>query len=88
MLRYVHCRLRTLQRTAIELFLIDQTNYFLNFTKKEDRTKVLRTISKVKRGDSLFKVYGYNRKLSSVLKDSKLTEVGYLLIFIASGLLR
>lgn len=33
MLRDIHCRLRNLQRTALEFFLLDQTNYFVNFNK-------------------------------------------------------
>lgn len=30
-LREIHSRRYNMQRTAIELFLVDQTNYFLNF---------------------------------------------------------
>ena len=33
-LRELHFRRYNLRRSALELFLIDQTNYFLNFQKK------------------------------------------------------
>ncbi|KAK3582874.1 hypothetical protein CHS0354_012486 [Potamilus streckersoni] len=38
-LREIHFRRYNLRRSALELFLIDQTNYFLNFQQK-DRNKV------------------------------------------------
>uniref|UniRef100_A0AAX7UYT6 Neurobeachin-like protein 2 n=1 Tax=Astatotilapia calliptera TaxID=8154 RepID=A0AAX7UYT6_ASTCA len=38
-IREVHLRRYNLRRSALEIFLIDQTNYFLNF-KKEARNKV------------------------------------------------
>ncbi|XP_028835507.1 neurobeachin-like protein 1 isoform X3 [Denticeps clupeoides] len=38
-IREVHLRRYNLRRSALEIFLIDQTNYFLNFTK-EARNKV------------------------------------------------
>ena len=34
-LREIHSRRYNLSRTALEFFLIDQTNYFVNFTSKE-----------------------------------------------------
>ena len=33
-LREIHFRRYNLRRSALEFFLVDQTNYFLNFTKK------------------------------------------------------
>lgn len=34
-LREVHSRRYNMQRTALELFLVDQTNYFLNFSSSK-----------------------------------------------------
>ena len=34
-LREIHSRRYNLSRTALEFFLIDQTNYFVNFTSKQ-----------------------------------------------------
>ncbi|RMX38939.1 hypothetical protein pdam_00016423 [Pocillopora damicornis] len=42
-LREVHLRRHNLRRSALEFFLMDQTNYFLNFTK-ETRNKVYKRI--------------------------------------------
>ena len=36
-LREVHSRRYSMQRTALELFLVDQTNYFLNFISSKVR---------------------------------------------------
>ena len=33
-LREIHFRRYNLRRSALEMFLVDQTNYFLNFEKK------------------------------------------------------
>ena len=33
-LREIHFRRYNLRRSALEVFLVDQTNYFLNFQKK------------------------------------------------------
>ena len=42
-LREVHLRRYLLRRSALEIFLVDRTNYFLNF-KKRDRNKVYNKI--------------------------------------------
>jgi hypothetical protein len=42
-IREVHSRRYLLRRSALEIFLVDQTNYFLNFKTKE-RAKVYRLI--------------------------------------------
>ena len=34
-LREIHSRRYNMARTALEIFLVDQTNYFLNFTDKK-----------------------------------------------------
>uniref|UniRef100_A0A8D3C9N3 Neurobeachin-like protein 2 n=1 Tax=Scophthalmus maximus TaxID=52904 RepID=A0A8D3C9N3_SCOMX len=67
-IREVHLRRFNLRRSALEIFLIDQTNYFLNF-KKEVRNKVysrmllLRSLS----------LYG-TRSPQELLKASGLTQ--------------
>uniref|UniRef100_A0AAQ5Z645 Neurobeachin-like protein 2 n=1 Tax=Amphiprion ocellaris TaxID=80972 RepID=A0AAQ5Z645_AMPOC len=67
-IREVHLRRYNLRRSALEIFLIDQTNYFLNF-KKETRNKVysrmllLRSLS----------LYG-TRSPQELLKASGLTQ--------------
>uniref|UniRef100_A0A671YZN7 Neurobeachin-like protein 2 n=1 Tax=Sparus aurata TaxID=8175 RepID=A0A671YZN7_SPAAU len=67
-IREVHLRRYNLRRSALEIFLIDQTNYFLNF-KKEVRNKVysrmllLRSLS----------LYG-TRSPQELLKASGLTQ--------------
>ncbi|KAK6325637.1 hypothetical protein J4Q44_G00049790 [Coregonus suidteri] len=67
-IREIHLRRYNLRRSALEIFLIDQTNYFLNF-KKEVRNKVysrmllLRSLS----------LYG-TRSPQELLKASGLTQ--------------
>ncbi|XP_056156935.1 neurobeachin-like protein 1 [Lampris incognitus] len=67
-IREIHLRRYNLRRSALEIFLIDQTNYFLNF-KKEARNKVysrmllLRTLN----------LYG-TRSPQELLKASGLTQ--------------
>ncbi|XP_029923229.1 neurobeachin-like protein 1 isoform X1 [Myripristis murdjan] len=67
-IREIHLRRYNLRRSALEIFLIDQTNYFLNF-KKEARNKVysrmllLRSLS----------LYG-TRSPQELLKASGLTQ--------------
>ncbi|XP_067931880.1 neurobeachin-like protein 1 [Watersipora subatra] len=73
MLVSIHYRLRNLQRTALELFLHDGTNYFLNFPTKEIRHKVLEEIAKKKAGDTQFKIFGSaNGKAAQILTQSAL----------------
>ncbi|XP_054646367.1 neurobeachin-like protein 1 isoform X2 [Dunckerocampus dactyliophorus] len=67
-IREVHLRRYNLRRSALEIFLIDQTNYFLNF-KKEARNKVYNRML-VLRSLSL---YG-TRSPQELLKASGLTQ--------------
>eukprot|EP01102_Stenamoeba_stenopodia_P003313 TRINITY_DN1325_c0_g1_i2.p1 TRINITY_DN1325_c0_g1~~TRINITY_DN1325_c0_g1_i2.p1 ORF type:complete len:734 (+),score=167.59 TRINITY_DN1325_c0_g1_i2:1-2202(+) len=46
-IREVHLRRYLLRRSALEIFLVDRTNYFLNF-KKRDRNKVYNKIIQLK----------------------------------------
>ncbi|KAG7467392.1 hypothetical protein MATL_G00152830 [Megalops atlanticus] len=67
-IREVHLRRYNLRRSALEIFLIDQTNYFLNF-KKEVRNKVYRQILLLRS----FSLYG-TRSPQELLKVSGLTQ--------------
>ncbi|KAK9524056.1 hypothetical protein VZT92_017923 [Zoarces viviparus] len=68
-IREVHLRRYNLRRSALEIFLIDQTTYFLNF-KKEVRNKVYSRMLLLLRSLSL---YG-TRSPQEVLKASGLTQ--------------
>uniref|UniRef100_A0A8C5N2A9 Neurobeachin like 1 n=1 Tax=Leptobrachium leishanense TaxID=445787 RepID=A0A8C5N2A9_9ANUR len=67
-IREIHLRRYNLRRSAIEIFLIDQTNYFLNF-KKEVRNKVYSQILSLR----LPNLYG-TRTPQELLKTSGLTQ--------------
>ncbi|KAM4698293.1 neurobeachin-like protein 1 [Rhinophrynus dorsalis] len=67
-IREIHLRRYNLRRSALEIFLIDQTNYFLNF-KKEVRNKVYRRILSL----HLPNIYG-TRSPQELLKASGLTQ--------------
>ncbi|XP_063788663.1 neurobeachin-like protein 1 isoform X2 [Pseudophryne corroboree] len=66
--REIHLRRYNLRRSALEIFLIDQTNYFLNF-KKEVRNKVYSRILSLR----LPNLYG-TRSPQELLKASGLTQ--------------
>ncbi|KAM9305247.1 neurobeachin-like protein 1 [Gastrophryne carolinensis] len=67
-IREIHLRRYNLRRSALEIFLIDQTNYFLNF-KKEVRNKVYSRILSLR----LPNLYG-TRSPQELLKASGLTQ--------------
>ncbi|OCT63836.1 neurobeachin-like protein 1 isoform X1 [Xenopus laevis] len=67
-IREIHLRRYNLRRSALEIFLIDQTNYFLNF-KKEVRNKVYSRILSLR----LPNIYG-TRSPQELLKASGLTQ--------------
>ncbi|XP_061658136.1 neurobeachin-like protein 1 isoform X5 [Syngnathoides biaculeatus] len=67
-IREVHLRRYNLRRSALEIFLIDQTNYFLNF-KKEARNKVYDRMLLLRS----FSLYG-TRSPQELLKASGLTQ--------------
>uniref|UniRef100_A0A4W3HUZ0 Neurobeachin-like protein 2 n=1 Tax=Callorhinchus milii TaxID=7868 RepID=A0A4W3HUZ0_CALMI len=67
-LREIHLRRYNLRRSALEIFLIDQTNYFLNF-KKEVRNKVYSRILSLRPPN----LYG-TRSPQELLKASGLTQ--------------
>ncbi|XP_034031730.1 neurobeachin-like protein 1 isoform X2 [Thalassophryne amazonica] len=67
-IREVHLRRYNLRRSALEIFLIDQTNYFLNF-KKEVRNKVYSRMLLLRS----LNLYG-TRSPQELLKASGLTQ--------------
>ncbi|KAL4217498.1 Neurobeachin-like protein 1 [Mactra antiquata] len=69
-LREIHFRRYNLRRSALELFLIDQTNYFLNFQKKV-RNKVYSRILGLRPPNLIY--YG-SRSPAELLKASGLTQ--------------
>lgn len=69
-LREIHFRRYNLRRSAIELFLIDQTNYFLNF-RKQVRNRVYSRILSLRPPNLIY--YG-SRSPAELLKASGLTQ--------------
>lgn len=69
-LREVHLRKYNLRRSALELFLVDQTSYFLNFTTKT-RNKIYSKILSLQPPNIL---YGSGRSPSELLKSSGYTQ--------------
>ncbi|XP_069839468.1 neurobeachin-like protein 1 isoform X4 [Dendropsophus ebraccatus] len=67
-IREIHLRRYNLRRSALEIFLVDQTNYFLNF-KKEVRNKVYSRVFSLR----LPNLYG-SRSPQELLKASGLTQ--------------
>jgi len=53
-LREVHLRRYNLRKSALELFLIDQTNYFINFTQPSLRSVVFRALLNVRPPNLLY----------------------------------
>ncbi|ESO94157.1 hypothetical protein LOTGIDRAFT_232423 [Lottia gigantea] len=70
-LREIHFRRYNLRRSALEMFLIDQTNYFLNFTEKRVRNKVYSRILSLR--PSNLNYYG-TRSPAELLRASGLTQ--------------
>ncbi|KAM7358806.1 neurobeachin-like protein 1 isoform 2-T3 [Cochliomyia hominivorax] len=69
-IREVHLRKYNLRRSALEIFLIDQTSYFLNFTTKT-RNKIFSKILSLQPPNIL---YGSGRSPAELLKTSGLTQ--------------
>ncbi|XP_063708929.1 neurobeachin-like protein 1 [Culicoides brevitarsis] len=69
-IREVHLRKFNLRRSALEIFLVDQTNYFLNFTTKV-RNKIYSKILSLQPPNIL---YGSGRSPSELLKSSGYTQ--------------
>lgn len=66
----MHLRRYLLRRSALEIFLVDQTNIFLNFGKK-DRNKVYSKILSLKPPNL---AYSESRTPEEILKKSDLTK--------------
>ncbi|XP_053679026.1 neurobeachin-like protein 1 [Anopheles nili] len=69
-LRELHLRKYNLRRSALEVFLIDQTSYFLNFTTRT-RNKIFTKILSLQPPNIL---YGSGRSPAELLKSSGLTQ--------------
>ena len=69
-IREIHLRRYLLRRSALEIFLADQTNYFLNFSK-QDRNKVYSKIVYL-RPPNL--IYSNSRSPAELLRKSGLTQ--------------
>eukprot|EP00058_Branchiostoma_floridae_P012964 XP_002598452.1 hypothetical protein BRAFLDRAFT_83269 [Branchiostoma floridae] len=70
-LREVHLRRYNLRRSAIELFLVDQTNYFLNFADNKLRNKVYSRILSLRPPN--LRYYG-SRSPADLLRASGLVQ--------------
>lgn len=70
-LREIHFRRYNLRRSALEIFLIDQTNYFINFPRKPMRNKVYGRILSLRPPNLSY--YG-TRSPAELLKASNLTQ--------------
>ncbi|XP_058062662.1 neurobeachin-like protein 1 isoform X2 [Anopheles bellator] len=69
-LRELHLRKFNLRRSALEMFLVDQTSYFLNFTTRT-RNKIFTKILSLQPPSIL---YGSGRSPAELLKSSGLTQ--------------
>ncbi|XP_037907722.1 neurobeachin-like protein 1 isoform X2 [Hermetia illucens] len=69
-IRELHLRKYNLRRSALEIFLIDQTSYFLNFTTKT-RNKIFTKILSLQPPNIL---YGSGRSPPELLRASGLTQ--------------
>ncbi|MGH0117639.1 UNVERIFIED_CONTAM: hypothetical protein FKN15_041831 [Acipenser sinensis] len=74
-IREIHLRRYNLRRSALEIFLIDQTNYFLNF-RKEVRNKVYSRMNLLTVGSP--NLYG-TRSPQELLKASGLSQFPWVL---------
>ncbi|KAK2169991.1 hypothetical protein LSH36_5g09019 [Paralvinella palmiformis] len=74
-LREIHFRRYNLRRSALEFFLVDQTNYFVNFEKKV-RNKVYSRILSLRPPNLIY--YG-SRSPVELLRSSGLTQFPWIL---------
>jgi hypothetical protein len=70
-LREAHLRRFNLRRSGIEFFLVDQTNYFLNFPNNRKRNKVYTKLIAMKLPNL---VYSSSSSPAEMLKSSALTQ--------------
>ncbi|XP_059178496.1 neurobeachin-like protein 1 [Physella acuta] len=70
-LREIHFRRYNLRRSALEVFLIDQTNYFINFPEKQLRNRIYSHILSLR---PLNLTYKGQRSPGDLLKASGLTQ--------------
>ncbi|KAK7111968.1 hypothetical protein V1264_011504 [Littorina saxatilis] len=70
-LREIHFRRYNLRRSALEIFLIDHTNYFINFPRKHMRNKVYTRILSLRPPNLSYKG---TRSPAELLRASNLTQ--------------
>ncbi|KAH9489603.1 Neurobeachin-like protein 1 [Bulinus truncatus] len=70
-LREIHFRRYNLRRSALEVFLIDQTNYFINFPEKQMRNKIYSQILSLRPSNLIYKG---QRSPADLLRASGLTQ--------------
>ncbi|XP_012936084.1 neurobeachin-like protein 1 [Aplysia californica] len=70
-LREIHFRRYNLRRSALEIFLIDQTNYFINFSEKRMRNKIYSNILSLRPQNLIYKG---QRSPADLLRASGLTQ--------------
>ncbi|KAK3721190.1 hypothetical protein RRG08_044202 [Elysia crispata] len=70
-LREIHFRRYNLRRTALEMFFIDQTNYFINFPDKTLRNKIYSSILSLRPPNLIYKG---QRSSGDLLRASGLTQ--------------
>ncbi|XP_041374666.1 neurobeachin-like protein 1 [Gigantopelta aegis] len=70
-LREIHFRRYNLHRSALEMFLVDQTNYFLNFSSKSVRNKIYSRILSLRPPNVS---YHGTRSPADLLRASGLTQ--------------
>ena len=69
--RELHLRRYNLRRTALEVFLVDQTNMFLNFPTNRKRNKVYSRLVSLRLPNLL---HSSSRSPAELLKSSGLTQ--------------
>lgn len=71
-LREIHLRRFNLRRSGVEFFLVDQTNYFLNFANNRKRNKIYTRLMSLKLPNM---AYGASsRSPADFLRSSGLTQ--------------
>ncbi|GFR76164.1 neurobeachin-like protein 1 [Elysia marginata] len=70
-LREIHFRRYNLRRTSLEMFFIDQTNYFINFPDKTLRNKIYSSILSLRPPNLIYKG---QRSSGDLLRASGLTQ--------------
>ena len=71
-LREIHLRRFNLRRSGVEFFLVDQTNYFLNFANNRKRNKIYTRLMSLKLPNMAYAAS--SRSPADLLRSSGLTQ--------------